>query len=294
MYQFSRTIYRELSPLVIDSPMGEHRQQVLDACENTMQRLLTDRRYFAKPTKALFSEIRACFPINEQLHVLQVIDRNVRKAILYLEVTPPEELMLEGNRDCRAHTRKGTPCQREPLPGRDYCPSHKHLEEEGLGLLAREAIHRRPANGSPPGRLSPGPRPSGRGTDSSAVMGGDAARSRRRRDLHRRRAAPRRHDPHREGRLDARRSVARASWRRSMPRSSAAAAEPGWVEAFNHGMTVGTNALLERARGGHRPARHRGLHRPARDRPPGPGQPLPALRRPPGPARRREPADRRP
>ena len=32
-------------------------------------------------------------------------------------------------RHCRAHTRKGTPCQREPLPGRDYCPSHKHLEE---------------------------------------------------------------------------------------------------------------------------------------------------------------------
>jgi hypothetical protein len=32
-------------------------------------------------------------------------------------------------RECRAHTRKGTQCQREPLPGRDYCPSHKHLEE---------------------------------------------------------------------------------------------------------------------------------------------------------------------
>ena len=32
-------------------------------------------------------------------------------------------------RNCRACTRRGTPCQREPLPGRDYCPSHKHLEE---------------------------------------------------------------------------------------------------------------------------------------------------------------------
>ena len=38
--------------------------------------------------------------------------------------------MIDGGpRECRAHTRKGTPCQREPLPGRDYCPSHKHLEE---------------------------------------------------------------------------------------------------------------------------------------------------------------------
>lgn len=136
MYQFSRTIYRELAPLTLDSGNGAARQQVLDACEHTMQRLLTDRRYFARPTKVLFSEIRSCFPISEQLRVLQVIDRNVRKAILYIEMTPPEELMVEGNRDCRAHTRKGTPCQREPLPGRDYCPSHKHLEEEGLGLLA--------------------------------------------------------------------------------------------------------------------------------------------------------------
>jgi hypothetical protein len=26
-------------------------------------------------------------------------------------------------------TRRGTPCRRDPLPGKDYCPSHKHLEE---------------------------------------------------------------------------------------------------------------------------------------------------------------------
>jgi hypothetical protein len=29
---------------------------------------------------------------------------------------------------CRATTRKGRPCQRTPLPERDYCPSHQHLE----------------------------------------------------------------------------------------------------------------------------------------------------------------------
>jgi hypothetical protein len=28
----------------------------------------------------------------------------------------------------RATTRKGKPCQRTPLPERDYCPSHQHLE----------------------------------------------------------------------------------------------------------------------------------------------------------------------
>jgi len=29
---------------------------------------------------------------------------------------------------CRATTRKGKPCQRAPLPEREYCPSHQHLE----------------------------------------------------------------------------------------------------------------------------------------------------------------------
>jgi hypothetical protein len=129
VYQFSRAIYRELAPRVIDDLDGQNRQRVLDACEATMQRLLNDRRYFAKPTKTLFNEIRACFPIKEQLNVFAVVDRNVQLAVRYLDVTPPEELILDGNRECRAHTRKGTPCQREPLPGRDYCPSHKHLEE---------------------------------------------------------------------------------------------------------------------------------------------------------------------
>ncbi len=129
MYQFSRSIYRELSPLVIDDPEGENRQRLLDCCEATMQRLLNDRRYFAKPTKSLFNDIRSCFPIREQLRVFMAVDRNVRLAIHYLEVTPPDQLIVQGTRECRAHTRKGTPCQREPLPGRDYCPSHKHLEE---------------------------------------------------------------------------------------------------------------------------------------------------------------------
>ena len=30
---------------------------------------------------------------------------------------------------CRAVTRKGTACQRAPLPANDYCPSHQHLAE---------------------------------------------------------------------------------------------------------------------------------------------------------------------
>lgn len=146
MYQFSRSIYRELAPLLAESgPSGtastastECKLKVLDACESTMQRLLNDRGYFARPTKTLFEEIRCCFPMRDQVYVYRVVDANVRLAIRYLETTPADQLLIEGVRECRAHTRRGTPCQREPLPARDYCPSHKHLEESP-SILARSA-----------------------------------------------------------------------------------------------------------------------------------------------------------
>ncbi len=133
MYQFSRSIYRELAPRLAvkgGAAACESKQRMLEACESTMSRLVADRRYFAKPTKALFSDLRTLFPIQEQLHVYRVVDRNVRAAMEYLDTVPSEELVSAGGRECRAHTRRGTPCQREPLPGRDYCPSHKHLEED--------------------------------------------------------------------------------------------------------------------------------------------------------------------
>ena len=133
MYRFSRSIYREIAPVVVEDerdPTGcSNKQQVLDACEETVRRLAYDRRYFARPARSLFSEVRIHFAINDQLRVWMVIDRNIKLALDYLE-RMPEGVGLEGiQRSCRAHTRKGTPCQREPLPARDYCPSHKHLEE---------------------------------------------------------------------------------------------------------------------------------------------------------------------
>ena len=147
MYRFSRSIYRELAPRVIedDHVNGfEARQRLLDACETTIRRLTADGRYFARPARSLFNEVRTLFPISEQLRAWLVIERNIDLALEYL-ARLPEGVALSGEpRQCRAHTRKGTPCQREPLPGRDYCPSHKHLEETfadiemGLDELRRE------------------------------------------------------------------------------------------------------------------------------------------------------------
>jgi hypothetical protein len=134
MYQFSRSIYRELAPRVEEAGDAgcASKQHILEACEGTMRRLLNDRRHFARPTKVLFGELRGHFPMGEQLFVFRVVDRNVKLAIRYLDEVPPEELAQLVDRECKAHTRRGTPCQREPLPGRDYCPSHKHLEEDPL------------------------------------------------------------------------------------------------------------------------------------------------------------------
>jgi hypothetical protein len=133
MYQFSRSIYRELVPRIDTSGGVERtfaaRRKVLEACENTIQRLVCDRRYFARPTKTLFSEVREHFALAEQVRVYMVIERQIGMVEEFLDSLPADVTLDGQQRNCHASTRKGTPCQREPLPGLDYCPSHKHLEE---------------------------------------------------------------------------------------------------------------------------------------------------------------------
>jgi hypothetical protein len=133
MYQFSRSIYRELSGEVLGRRDGgcAARQGLLEACERTMERLATDRHYFARPVRSLFGEVRDFFPIESQLRVLHVIERHVALATEYVASQAREGVTFDGSPlCCHATTRKGTSCQRVPLPGSKYCPSHKHLEED--------------------------------------------------------------------------------------------------------------------------------------------------------------------
>jgi len=133
MYQISRSIYRDLAPR-IDACRGieqtfKAREHLLEACEATIQRLVSDRRYFARPAKTLFTEVREHFALAEQVRVYMVIERHIGLVEEFLDSLPADVTLDGQERHCQASTRKGTPCQREPLPGRDYCPSQKHLEE---------------------------------------------------------------------------------------------------------------------------------------------------------------------
>jgi hypothetical protein len=132
MYQYSRAIYRSVKDMI--DPYGdqetqlESRRSVLVACEQTMERLATDPLYFAKPERALFQDIRRHFPITAQAQVAWAVERGVKAAVDFIEEQIESGLLDGGVARCRATTRKGKPCQRTPLPDRDYCPSHQHLE----------------------------------------------------------------------------------------------------------------------------------------------------------------------
>jgi hypothetical protein len=141
MYQISRSIYRELeAEIVEDRQRGDgpsNHERVLRSCEAAVHRLATDRHYFARPARTLFNDIRTYFPMSAQLHVHQVVERYMTFAADYFASRPSAVMELTGRQlECRATTRKGTQCQRIPLPRNGYCPSHQHLAETEEVLVA--------------------------------------------------------------------------------------------------------------------------------------------------------------
>jgi hypothetical protein len=142
MYQFSRAIYRDLAPHITGegaSSRVDAHAAVLRACEATMERLATDRHYFKRPARTLFNDIRIYFPMREQARVCMTVTRYLQLANAWLDRQPQHGYDVNGNPlQCRATTRKGTACQRVPLPHNGYCPSHQHLAatEETEPLIA--------------------------------------------------------------------------------------------------------------------------------------------------------------
>jgi hypothetical protein len=135
MYQFSRAIYRELAPHIVSPPPGtahtSNHEHLLRACEAVVERLATDRHYFAHPARTLFCDIRSYFPMSEQQRVHHVVSRYMALAEQFLDEHPlAGYAAISGEPlQCRATTRKGAACQRVPLPRNGYCPSHQHLAD---------------------------------------------------------------------------------------------------------------------------------------------------------------------
>jgi hypothetical protein len=143
MYRFSRAIYRELCPDIIEQPPCHgvcvtNHERVLRACEAAIERLATDRHYFARPARTLFSDVRPYISLHGQGRAFIVVERYLACADDFLSRQPSNGYDVNGNPlQCRATTRKGTACQRMPLPHNGYCPSHQHLADtEQVEVLA--------------------------------------------------------------------------------------------------------------------------------------------------------------
>jgi hypothetical protein len=140
MYQYSRAIYRSIKDLI--DPWAEpekqleYRREVLAACEECVERLAKDPRYFAHPDRTLFQDIRRYFPIAVQAQVAWAVREGVAAAVSFIEAQLEAGLLDGGVARCKATTRKGKACQRTPLPGRDYCPSHQHLDRSRTSAVA--------------------------------------------------------------------------------------------------------------------------------------------------------------
>jgi hypothetical protein len=128
MYQISRAIYRELSGDVAGG--REAHERVLRACEHTVERMVADRHYFARPARALFHDVRPFLALPGHGRAWHAIEAYVCALEQHLQRLPPTGVDPYGRPvRCRATTRRGTPCQRVPLHPNGYCPSHQHLAE---------------------------------------------------------------------------------------------------------------------------------------------------------------------
>jgi hypothetical protein len=127
VYHISRQIYRELA----DGLPAAERRHVLRACETTVERLVNDRHYFARPSQTLFEEIRWHFPLPAQRRVFAVLDRRLRETRDYLESSNRATYELTGSSPtCRATTRRSGLCSHTPDPRTGYCRWHRHLAEQ--------------------------------------------------------------------------------------------------------------------------------------------------------------------
>ena len=144
MYQYSRAIYRSIKDLI--DPYAdqqtrlEYRRAVLCECEETMERLAQDPHYFARPDRDALPGHPPLLPDHGAgAGRLGGARGRRRRPSAFIEAQIEAGAARRRRRRCKATTRKGKACQRTPLPERDYCPSHQHLERTTLPRAAAAA-----------------------------------------------------------------------------------------------------------------------------------------------------------
>ena len=94
MYQFSRASTgsspRSSTASRRRAAPFETRTALLRACEASMERLATDRHYFARPARTLFSDIRCYFPVCRQEQVYHVVERYMALADEFVAALPAQ------------------------------------------------------------------------------------------------------------------------------------------------------------------------------------------------------------
>ena len=127
----SQTLFRALQPHVDPRAMCPGRDPhdyVASAIDEALERLTTERELFGRPERRLFRDVRWCFPLSRQAHVWRVIATWVASVDAEVESMRRAGVDAFGNPlRCPVFTRRGTPCERAPLPKNGYCPSHQHL-----------------------------------------------------------------------------------------------------------------------------------------------------------------------
>ena len=267
MYQFSRAIYRELAPYIATPKPGSTAMRPRDrrrrestatsrSCtraRSTIERMATDRHYFAHPARTLFCDIRMYFPMNAQAYVHQVVFRYIGLAQRYPQGEPAG--------GARGDQRRAAAVPRDDAQGRGV-PAHAAGAQRLLPFAPASRGHR-------------GPRAAG----GLTYAPGHAPGSRRRRDLHRRGAGRRGTGAVTRRRSRPRPPTSRAGCSRRSTRCSRA---PGARHRAGRALRARHDGRDERAAGGSRGAhgagRDGGLHRRRRARSPGAPAPLPAVR----------------
>jgi hypothetical protein len=124
---YARVLYRELAGLVDQDVSSDdhaaYRRWVLGSVAETFDRLLDDRD-IQNPERLLVRQVSHCFSLATLPRAVLAINETIAAAIDFLE-SPQARALLTGQ--CRATTKDGKQCQRPPVTGEDYCPSHRHL-----------------------------------------------------------------------------------------------------------------------------------------------------------------------